>query len=218
MRIACLHTAESNIEVFEAALRELGRDDVTLRHEVRADLLLAAERLGEVTDAIKEETQAVLLALCADADAVVLNCSTLGEVAEGLGHARVPVVRVDRALAEAAARAGGWIVVLCTAVTSIGPTTALFNEVAAGRRVEVRLVVDAWAMFRGGDRHGYFAVIAAAAEAAYAEGASVVALAQASMAGAARLVHGGDMPLTSPASALTAAIAAAGATPILARH
>ena len=84
MRIACLHTAESNIEVFEAALRSLGRDDVTLRHLVRADLLATAERQHGVTAEIIASTQAALLGLCRDADAVLLNCSTLGEAVSAI--------------------------------------------------------------------------------------------------------------------------------------
>lgn len=40
MIVACLHTAESNVAVFEAARPEA----VTLSHAVRTDLLAAAER------------------------------------------------------------------------------------------------------------------------------------------------------------------------------
>ena len=83
MRIACLHSAESNIEVFEAALRSLDRSDVTLGHEVRADLLAAAERQGGVNAEITAQARAALLALSATADAVLLTCSTLGEAAGG---------------------------------------------------------------------------------------------------------------------------------------
>ena len=39
-RVACLHTADSNIAIFDAAARGL---DVSLRHVVRSDLL--AEKL-----------------------------------------------------------------------------------------------------------------------------------------------------------------------------
>ncbi len=42
MRIACLHTAESNVAIFEAARP----DGVRLRHAVRPDLLAAAEAEG----------------------------------------------------------------------------------------------------------------------------------------------------------------------------
>ena len=43
-RIACPHTAESNVAVFNAVLGKLGLAGVELRHHVRADLLDAAER------------------------------------------------------------------------------------------------------------------------------------------------------------------------------
>ncbi len=46
MTIACLHTAESNIAVYEAAAKILGLPAGTLRHHVRADLLRAAEEAG----------------------------------------------------------------------------------------------------------------------------------------------------------------------------
>ena len=41
MRIACLHTAASNISVFDTAAKVLGIGPGVLRHEVRADLLAA---------------------------------------------------------------------------------------------------------------------------------------------------------------------------------
>ena len=211
LRIACLHTADSNIVVFEAAALELGRVDLTLRHVVRADLLAAAEAAGGVTEAITVQTRAALAALRPDADAVLLNCSTLGAAADAMAdEAGVPIMRVDRALAEAALREGGKIVVLCTTPTTVGPTTALFDNVAGARgvAVEVRLVAGAWALFRGGDQAGYFAAIVRAAENAYADGAQVVALAQASMVGAAALVRTGRKPLSSPLAGLRAAVAA----------
>ena len=50
MHIACLHTAESNVAVFDNALLQLGlSDQTTLHHEVRADLLADAERAGGLT-------------------------------------------------------------------------------------------------------------------------------------------------------------------------
>ncbi|WP_245317799.1 hypothetical protein [Ensifer sp. 1H6] len=49
MIIACLHTADSNVAVFEAAARELGLAAGVLRHAVRPDLLEAAERAGGLT-------------------------------------------------------------------------------------------------------------------------------------------------------------------------
>ncbi|MBL8838861.1 MAG: Asp/Glu racemase, partial [Alphaproteobacteria bacterium] len=123
--------------------------------------------------------------------------------------APVPVLRVDSALAAEAVRGGGRVVVLCAVATTIAPTRDLFEKAAAatGARVELALVPGAWPAFRAGDVARYFALIAAAADRAYADGADVVALAQASMTGAAALCRNGA-PLTSPGAGLAAAKAA----------
>ncbi len=200
--IACLHTVESLIPVFDAEARKLG---VTLRHRLRDDLLREAEREGGLTDDIAARTAADLDQLAEGAEAVLLTCSTLGPSVTR-ARASVPVLRVDEALAEAAVRGGGRVVVLCAVETTMEPSRALFEHHArlTGARVEVRLAPGAWAAFRDGDRTRYAELIATAADAAYAEGADVVALAQASMAGAAALARNGT-PLTSPAIGLAAA-------------
>jgi len=61
-------------------------------------------------------------------------------------------------------------------------------------------------VFKAGSRDGYLARIAQAAEAAYEDGASIVALAQASMAGTADHVRNGPQPLSSPAAGLEQAM------------
>ena len=211
-RIACLHTVESNRAVFEAAERELGRGDVTVSHAIRADLLGDAEKAGGLTDEIRSRAQAALLAAAKDADAVVLTCSTVGPSVAGMAErAGVPVLRVDEALARAAVRSGGRVVVLCAVETTVEPTRKLFDDAACGTKakVEMRLVPGAWAAFKAGDVAGYHALVAAAAEAALAEGAACVALAQASMSGAAKLCRPGSKVLASPAVGLAAAAEAA---------
>jgi len=212
--ITCLHTAESNIAVFEAAARAVGLPDGSLRHEVRADLLADAERDGGLTPEIEARTGEVLLALCAGADAVLLTCSTLGPAASSAAHsAPVPVLRVDGALATEAVRDGGKVVALCAVETTVAPTRALFEAAAreTGAAVEVRVVPGAWAVFKAGDQNRYLAMIAAASDEASRHGASRVALAQASMAGAADLTREGVRPLTSPTVGLAAALEAASA-------
>jgi DNA-binding MurR/RpiR family transcriptional regulator len=198
-RIACLHTGAGNVAIFEAAKPE----GVTLSHTVREDLLHDAIAAGGLTPAIAERTVAALEELrAADVDAVLLTCSTLGPVA------KPPVQRVDAALAEAASRDGGQVVVLVAVQSTVASTRALFAAAAArhGASLEVRLVPAAWDAFRAGDFARYAALVAAAAEAAFAEGATQVALAQASMAPAAALCRG-RRPLTSPDSGLAAALA-----------
>ncbi|MDY7559835.1 aspartate/glutamate racemase family protein [Pseudomonas sp. 10B1] len=211
MRITCLHTAESNIAVFDLAAKELGIGPEILRHEVRADLLAAAERAGGLTADLLNATQLALFSLAQHADAVALTCSTLGPAIEGIANAQSPILRVDEALASAAVHAGsagGKVVVLCAVETTIDPTSRLFLHAAQGSNalVEVQLVSGAWALFKSGDLEGYLAAIAKAVDAAYIDGASVVALAQASMSGAASLVTAGPPPLTSATAGLRAAL------------
>jgi hypothetical protein len=209
--IACLHTAESNIAVYEAAAKALGLPAGMLRHHVRADLLLAAEKAGRLTDEISTETAALLWRLAEDADAVVLNCSTLGPAASQVtSGAKAPVIRADAMLAEEAVKDGGKVIVLCTVETTIAPTTALFEAAAkaTGAEIEVRLVPGAWAHFRAGDLSAYLAFIADAVRAADSEGPVTIAFAQASMTDAARLLpESHPQPMTGPATALAAAVA-----------
>jgi hypothetical protein len=207
MRIACLHTLGSNVAVFEAARPN---EDVRLRHEIRSDLLEEAERSGGLTEAISARTTDALRALAGDADAVLLTCSTLGPAIAGLAGADAPVLRVDAALAAGAVRDGGRVAVLCSAATTLGPTRALFEDAAAGTgaTIELVLVPGAWDAFKAGNIADYHRMIAAAADRAFRDGAERVALAQASMAGAAALCREGK-PLESPTVGLAEAVAAA---------
>jgi hypothetical protein len=210
MRIGCLHTAESNIHVFETALARMDASAVTLVHRVRCDLLSEAQEFGGLTTEIERRTRDALVDLSAEADAVLLTCSTLGPCVTNERIGSVPVVRVDSALANEATCAGGRVLVLCAAETTLGPTTRLFGEAAkkTGAFVEVRLVQGAWPLFMGRQFANYLATIAAAVMQAYGDGADVVALAQASMAGAADLVASAPRPLCSPASGLLTAMRA----------
>jgi hypothetical protein len=212
MHIACLHTADSNIAVFEENRRSGGHAAAQLTHEVRADLLARVEENGGLTPSIEEKTVEALLALSAKADAVLLTCSSLGPAASRAAEqTSVPVLRVDAALAEEVVKGGGRVVALCAVATTLEPTRLLFEAAAqaTGAAVEVRLVPSAWDLFKAGQRDRYLALIAEAADRAFGEGIETVALAQASMAGAADLCRAGR-PLTSPGAGLKTALAMAG--------
>ncbi|MCB8819222.1 aspartate/glutamate racemase family protein [Microvirga rosea] len=210
MRIACLHTAESNIAVFENAAKSDAFAPVDLMHIVRPDLLARVETSG-FTPLLEAETVAALLELAAGADAVILTCSSIGPAAAtAAAQTRIPVLRVDEALARAATESGRSVTVLCAAPTTLEPTRVLFETAAqaTGAKVDVRLVPGAWDLFKAGDRDGYQAMIAEAADRAFGEGFDRVALAQASMMAAADLCRAGQA-LTSPGAGLSAAVAAA---------
>lgn len=207
MRIACLHTADSNIAVFEKAAGQRG---LTLTHKVRADLLADALQAGGLNAAIAGRTEHALLELTGQADAVLLTCSTLGPVAEDTAsRTSAPILRVDAALAQQAVHGGGKVVVLCAVETTLGPTGMLFEKAAQQTQaiIDMRLVPGAWSAFLAGQTEQYLAMIAGAADQAFGEGIKVVALAQASMAGAAALCRKGT-PLTSPSAGLQAIVAA----------
>ncbi|OLP61135.1 Asp/Glu racemase [Xaviernesmea oryzae] len=209
MKIACLHTAQSNVAVFEAAAEDLGLAAASLHHVVRADLLAAVERARVVADDVKRATVSLLLDLAEEADAVVLTCSTLGLAAEAVREVvNVPVIRADRALAEQALVEGRHVIALCASATTLAPTSALFSEIAErrGASFEMRLVPGIWELFRAGDMMGYFRRIAEAVQDTASDGAVRVALVQASMAGAASLLDNRQRPLTSPSAALAEAV------------
>jgi hypothetical protein len=209
MRIACLHTADSNVTIFNEAAISLRCDSLQLSHVVRSDLLAAAEDSGGLLKEIIADTQAALLGLCTHHDAVVLTCSTLGPAVYGLStETSTRIIRVDEALAKQAVSQGGRIVVLCATDTTVRPTSELFYGVprSATSTIEIRLIPNIWRLFKTGDLSGYFSAIATAADNAYLNGANVVALAQASMANAAALVKKGPPPITSPICGLSAAI------------
>lgn len=211
MRIACLHTANSNIAVFAAAAEALGVAPESLRHEVRADLLAAAELAGGLTEEVRRSTVAALVTLSENADVVLLTCSTLGPAVDDVATSvRVPILRTDEALATAAVQAVGTVVVLCAVNTTLEPTSHLFHKAAlqTNAAIDVRLVPSAWALFKAGDNEGYLSAIAKAADRAYLEGASFVALGQASMSEAASRVVAGPPPLTSAITGLKAALKA----------
>lgn len=212
LNISCLHSAQSNIAVFETARRALGFDDVMLKHRVRSDLLAAAEKAGRATPEILEQTTLELISVAAGADGVLLTCSTLGPAATlAAAELHIPVLRVDQALAFEAARGGGAVIVLCAVGSTIGPTRAVFEQAAlnagTGAEIEVRLVPGAWDLFKAGREKDYWRLVAEAADSAADEGASAVALAQASMAGAATMTRK-TPPLTSPGVGLAAIVAA----------
>ncbi|MEU3312146.1 aspartate/glutamate racemase family protein [Streptomyces sp. NPDC006662] len=199
--LTLLHTSPVHVPVFDA-LRDERHPGAVLRHLVVPQLLDRAREGGPESVAGQ-----VLGVLDGVRGPVLVTCSTLGAVAEALGpRLGVPVLRVDRPMAAAAVRQGPRIVVLAALASTVGPTEELLAEEAGGRAVRVRsqVVGGAWQLFEAGDADGYLEAVARAADAVVE--ADVVVLAQASMAGAARLVRTPVPVLSSPAPGLAAAL------------
>ena len=80
MRIACLHTADSNVTIFNEAAISLRCDSLQLSHVVRSDLLAAAEDCGGLSKKIIADTQAALLSATHTGGTVECHALTGGTV------------------------------------------------------------------------------------------------------------------------------------------
>lgn len=213
MTIAFLHTAEVHVGTFTALVADLAPGTPTA-HLVDADLLTAARTAGGVDPALLGRLADRLAEAAAGAAVVVCTCSTLAGPAEALGPiAGVPVLRIDRPMAETAVALGPRVAVVAAVASTLGPTVDLLTgcAAAAGTPIDIStvLVEDAWAAFEAGDLADYERRIAAAVD-DVAPDADVVVLAQASMAGVADLVTTGVPVLASPRPAVGAALAVLG--------
>lgn len=209
MTLLCLHTAATNIALFDDAARALDGPQPALSHMVMPHLLAEAERSGGMTAQQQLRLDQLLHSLAPWCEAILITCSTLGPAADAFrqGAHRCPVYRTDRMLADHVHRLAGTTRVFCAAESTLGATQALFCP--PGLPVpppQVELIPDAWAAFKRGDHLRYHALIIRAVEQAYAQGAQQVALAQVSMAAAAQSMPAATRPLTIPSLALQTVI------------
>jgi hypothetical protein len=205
--IGFLHTAAVHEPTF-AGLTRQENPELTDVHVVD-EQLLADALAGGITVELGERVRRQLIELRdQDASVIVCTCSTLGGLAETRGDDLGPsVLRVDRPMAERAARIGGRIGVVYAVQATAGPTMRLLNECVAALGTRATQIVpapciEAWPSFERGDLEGYLARVAARAR-GLARSVDVVVLAQASMAPVAEML--GDVRvaiLCSPATAV----------------
>jgi hypothetical protein len=209
--LAFLHTSAAHVETFDRLVRELD-GAISIRHEVRQDLLEAALTAGAASEAVREAVAEALRELAlGGAQVIVCTCSTLGGLAETVtlpNHARV--MRIDRPMAERACESGRRVLVVAALQSTFEPTTRLLRSVASERGRTLDLVEilceGAWSLFEAGDQTAYIRSIVAKVE-ANARGTDLVLLAQASMAPAAGLLeHSGALVLSSPRLGIEAAL------------
>ena len=212
MTIGFLHTAEVHRGTFTGLLDEVA-PGLASTHIVDEALLADARERGGVDDELMSRLTFRLREAARGASVVVCTCSTISGAAEALsGAIGVPVVRIDRPMAERAVSSGSRITVVAALQSTIGPTVGLIREVAASRgldpAVDEVVVSGAWGLFENGDLKGYVSVIAATID-SLDPAPDVVVLAQASMAAAAAFCTTAVPVLTSPRSAVDAAVALA---------
>lgn len=199
-KLGLFHTAASHVPRFTALLHSAPA--VEAEHAVHEDLLAEARAQNGVNKALADKFTATFTAFTARADVVLCTCSTFGAHAERLGESLgKPVVRIDRPLARAAVTRGRGVVIVAALESTLEPTLALFENEAERVGKPVKFVLshapDAWRWFERGDETGYLRAIAAHVDSVAAQG-DVVALAQASMAGAEAFVQTSKPVLSSP--------------------
>jgi len=208
--VGFLHTASVHAAAF-GALLEGQAHDLAGTHVVDEALLSDARSRG-VDDEIRGRLSARIIELRERGSCVVVcTCSTLGGAAEALSDSvGVPVVRVDRPMAEQAASIGGRIGILVAVESTRCLTRELLQQCLAISRRDAVLVeslcFDAWERFEAGDTAGYVERLVHRAQGLAAE-VDVIVLAQASMAAAAPRLADLQIPvLSSPAPAVAQAV------------
>jgi Asp/Glu/hydantoin racemase len=185
-RLGLVHTSATLVPAFEQLCRERV-PGVAVFNIVDDSLIkdvIAHGRLRPAT--ARRVVQHVVAAEAAGADTILVTCSSIGRAVETAATlVDVPVIRVDRPLAERAVATGRRIGVIATLPTTLDPTADLIGRcaAAAGREVAItaRLCDGAFEALMAGDAATHDATVAAALEALAAE-VDVIALAQASMA------------------------------------
>jgi Asp/Glu/hydantoin racemase len=206
-RLGIVHTVSQLAPTFAELAAELlpGVETTVITDEL---LLKRTVRDGAVDEVTRDRLRGHVAALAGfGVDAVLVTCSSVGGVVDEVASgADVPVLRIDRAMAERAVTLGSSVGVLATLPTTLAPTTQLVEATAreAGRAVKVvsRLCDGAFAALERGDRARHDAIITEELDRLAAQ-VDVVVLAQASMAriAAARLACGTRV-LSSPRLAM----------------
>ena len=200
MTITLFHTADVHRARFDS-IRDRIAPELELKHKVRTDWLAQAQR--GVSDALKAEIKEEI---AREDWPVLCTCTTLGPMAEEAG-----AVRVDWPMMQAAARAGGPILMVYCLDSTFAPSLALLERALAEEGTPQKVyplpLPQYWPLFEAGETDAFAAVIAGEVrQAVEAQGdVTAVVLAQASMAGAAaRLTDLGVPVLASPELALRA--------------
>lgn len=184
-RIAFVHTVGFLADTFRKLMRaEL--PDVDCFHILNESLLQDLLRGGPQEAVYRRVVEQIVLAADAQPDLIVVTCSSTSPAVD-IAHRLVnqPVLKIDDPMAAQAVRAGARIGLLCTATSTVGPSTALLHSHAAGQGVCVsvhpHVNSEAYAALMAGDRARHDQLVRVSA-AQLAPDVDVIVLAQASLA------------------------------------
>lgn len=185
-RLFLLHTSATLVPVFEQLCKEK-QLDAAVFNMVDDSLIkdvIAHQRLRPPT--ARRVTQLVSAAEDAGADYIMVTCSSIGGAVETAATlASVPVLRVDRPMAEQAVASGRRVGVIATLPTTLEPTARLIERCAAASGSDIELTArvcdGAFDALMSGNAARHDELVLAALEELQGQ-VDVIALAQASMA------------------------------------
>lgn len=184
-RIAFVYTVGFLVDDFRARMRaDLPEADCfhILNESLLQDLLRGAPQ-AQVYRRVVEQ---IVLAADAGPDLIVVTCSSTSPAVD-IARRLVPqpVLKIDDPMAAEAVRSGPRIGLLCTATSTVEPSSALLRAHAAalGREMSITTVLrpEAYQALMAGDRARHDAILTEAASSLASE-VDVLVLAQASLA------------------------------------
>ena len=166
-----MHTSEKHVATFHQLIDEIA-PSVHALHIVREDLLVDALQpsLGINNTALAQRIkEAAFYAGKSGASVVVCTCSTIGGVVEALNLKKkkqhITTTRIDRAMADTAAKIGAPILLVAALESTIAPSTALLQSSAAAIQsnllITPLLLEKAWDYFLAGNQSAYIDAIVA---------------------------------------------------------
>jgi len=187
--LTLLHTAAVHVDTF-TALRDQIAPNAELTHLVHPELL------AEAQDGITPELEQRIETLVSGAVPMICTCTTIGEVA-----ARYGATRIDQPMMRQAVGMGRVLMAFALESTR-APSRDLFLA-ESGQEEDLTLLdlSEHWPLFEAGDTAAFHAAIAQTITAVH-DGFDVIVLAQASMAGAAKMLALPIPVLSSPELAL----------------
>ena len=148
-QVCVIGTSMSNQEDFKRFFKEL---DPSIRFNEIADDSLIQDLLanqGPTPSTIKRLCNYAQMAEEMGACLIVNQCSTVSEVADIYAKmVKIPVLKVDQAMAEKAVEIGSNIAMITTNMTTVGPSRRLIESAAkaAGKEVKITEFILAHAM------------------------------------------------------------------------
>jgi Asp/Glu/hydantoin racemase len=186
-RLVIIHTTAVTIEPLKALAAEIIQNCEVFNLLDDSILPQLIKNNGKLEDVEERWLKYAKVAENIGADCILCACSSVGElVYKARNIVKVPVLRIDEAMAEEAVEKWNVIGVAATLSTTMNPTMELLEskQREMNRKVDFKplLIEEAYKLLVKGDRKGHNALLSVELE-KLVKTVDVVLLAQASMAG-----------------------------------